>query len=38
MIRDREKYLEQVEQFSEKYEDLAKTFSQTLANMEKVYI
>jgi flagellar capping protein FliD len=36
MTRDREKYVDQIEQFTDKYEELAKTFTETLANMEKV--
>ena len=37
MTRDREKYVDQIEQFTDKYEELAKTFTETMANMEKVH-
>lgn len=37
MTRDREKYVDQIEQFTDKYEGLAKTFTTTMANMEQKY-
>ena len=36
MTKEREKYVDQVEQFTDKYEELAKSFTETLSNMEKV--
>ena len=36
LTRDREKHVGQIEEFTNKYEELTKTFTETLANMEKV--